>query len=280
MDGIHGAVTNDFSVYVDDDSDLYGDREAPLKSDITREGCNVCIQVEPDEAIPVRQPLHHRTISTQVAEPPRHEIADPKTVEAIHYYLNEIFNKRVPVISPDLSAIEKLGFRKEVKEFNNLLSGLNIWAMTNQKWVLELANWIKDDSCLEVMSGNGLLAKALTEKGVDVIATDDKSWSDPDSDKISFCEVEPLDAISAVKKHNDRKILIMSWPPPNLSVSHDVLKMWDSEKPVIFIGDRKGGMTACDEFYNHFKVISEQPVKNYLPAHDAQDTVLIGYYIP
>ena len=114
MDGIHRALTNDFSAYVDDDSDLYGDREALLKSDITREGNSVGIQVEPDETIPKAQPLHHRAVSNQVA---------------IQQY-------------------------------------------------------------------------------------------------------------------------------------------------------KKGCMTACDNFYDHFKILDEQPVKNYLPAHNAQDAVLIGYYVP
>ncbi|KEQ18717.1 hypothetical protein [Endozoicomonas numazuensis] len=280
MDGTHRATTNNFSVYVDDDdSDLYGDRDVPLKSDITRDGNDVGIQVEPDETAPIAQPIQHRSISRQVIASAQH-VPAINTVEAIQFYTNAILNNEVPLISPDLTYIEKLGFTDDVKAFNDLLSGLDIWALVNHKWVSELVNWVKGNSCLEVMSGNGFLAKALKQNGVEVIATDDRSWDDPDSDKIRFYDVETLDAIDAIKKYSDKKVLIMSWPPPNVSVSYDVLKAWGSEKPVIFIGDKKGGMTACDDFYSHFKAIDEQPVKSYLPAHNAQDTVLIGYYVP
>ena len=281
MDSINKPATCDFSAYADDDSDLYGDNEAPLKSSIERHENDVGIQSIPDYSANYSIPLCQRKSvpSQTVTALTSHSIV-PASIEATEHYLDSVLKGEVPVISPNLIALNKSGYQKEVKEFNTFTSSLGIWALVDQKWTQELASWIHDRECLEVMAGNGLLAKALTQKGVSILATDDKSWDDPDGEFIAFHEVERFDALRAINKFRHKDILIMSWPPPNVAISIDVLKAWGSDKPIVFIGDKAGGMTACDEFYNHFVPSIQQPIKSYMSSHGAWDNVTIGYYKP
>ena len=282
MDSISKPVVCDFSAYVDDDSDLYGDKDAPLKSIIIRHDNDVGIQTTPDYTVVSETYLCQRRIKQSqagLAISSGYGI-DPSSLEATEHYLHFVLNGKVPVLSPNLSTLSEHGYQKEVKDFNQLTSSLGIWALVDQKWTKELASWIHENECLEVMAGNGLLAKALCQNGVSILATDDKSWDDPDCEFSAFYDVKKLDAIEAINKHRNRDILIMSWPPPNISISLDILEAWGSDKPIVFIGDAAGGMTACDAFYRHFEPIAQQPVKSYMPSHKAQDNVVIGYYKP
>jgi 2-polyprenyl-3-methyl-5-hydroxy-6-metoxy-1,4-benzoquinol methylase len=47
-----------------------------------------------------------------------------------------------------------------------------------QDWVSELAQWIGNRKCLEIGAGRGLLAKALHDNEVDIVATDNYCWED------------------------------------------------------------------------------------------------------
>ncbi len=279
MDSIFKPTALDFGVYVDDDSDLYDDNDAPLNSSIERHKNDVGIQTSPDytsTALYKRKSEKHEEIETIFLN---HDIG-PSSIKATEDYLDFVLKRKVPVISPNLGALKERGYQKEVRDFNQFTSSLGIWALVDQKWTQELANWIGEKECLEVMAGNGLLAKALECKGVSTLATDDKSWDDPENEPFVFCDIKKLDAIEAIKVYGDCDVLIMSWPPPNVSISFDVLKVWGSDKPIVFIGDKAGGMTACDEFYKYFKPIVQQPVKSYMPSHGAEDNVIIGYYKP
>ena len=51
-----------------------------------------------------------------------------------------------------------------------------MWAIVDKHWTKELAKWIGNRKCLEVMAGAGWLAKALDFYKVDIIATDDYLW--------------------------------------------------------------------------------------------------------
>ena len=53
-----------------------------------------------------------------------------------------------------------------------------MWALVYRSFARKLAVWIGNRRVLEVMAGRGWLAKALSEEGVSIIATDDNSWDD------------------------------------------------------------------------------------------------------
>ena len=58
----------------------------------------------------------------------------------------------------------------------NNLQEAGMFAYVSWKWVNPFVRWIGKRKVLEVMAGAGYLTYALREKGVDVIATDNKSW--------------------------------------------------------------------------------------------------------
>lgn len=67
----------------------------------------------------------------------------------------------------------------------------------------------KKSKGLEVMAGKGLLSKSIQEHGLEMIATDDKSWEISRDDS-----VETLSAIESFHKYkNEIDFIILSWIP-------------------------------------------------------------------
>lgn len=72
-----------------------------------------------------------------------------------------------------------------------------------------MADLIGDRRCLEIAAGDGTLSRFLSQRGVDIVATDDHSWSDT----ISFpTEVRKLDARRALEEI-EAEVVLCSWPP-------------------------------------------------------------------
>ena len=128
-----------------------------------------------------------------------------------------------------------------------------LWTIVDQIWTKKLAKWIGDRKCLEIMAGGGWLSKALSEHGIDIIATDNKSWDDAQHNKIIYVySVEKIDAVKAVKKHKDRDILLVSWPPYESEVVCEACHIWGPDRPIVYIGEGYGGCCAPEEFWKHF----------------------------
>lgn len=154
---------------------------------------------------------------------------------------------------------------KTARQVRKPTQSLGIYALVAQDWVNAVAErWIKERTCLEVMTGTGILALALRNAGVDVIATDDMSWEIKHNfiDDIKWC-----DARHATHIYRDREILIMCWPPQGELVAHECLKRWKG-KPVIYIGEHQGGCTADDRFHEHFNILDEIEIPNYYSFYD------------
>ncbi len=156
-------------------------------------------------------------------------------------------------------------------------------------WVEPLSKWLGERKCLEVMAGRGWLSKGLREKGVDVIATDNFSWHKmPNYNKWNnlVTEVENLDAIESVKKYGkDIDILIMTWAYMD-DVAYQVIKELHKVNPkalVIFCGEGKGGCTANNSFYDHFKDVVDTDFENkvasqYKTWYGLHDRLTLGKY--
>jgi hypothetical protein len=134
------------------------------------------------------------------------------------------------------------------------------------------------------MAGCGWLAKALSEHGVNVIATDNRTWHSRD-----WCEIHPkakdifpvenLEAIEAVKKYgNEAAILMVSWPPLDDKVVCKVGELWGDKKPIVYIGEWDGGCNASGEFFEHFIEIDDEPDIPLFSWYGIHDNVYIGYY--
>ena len=189
-------------------------------------------------------------------------------------FKNDIKEGIVPKKFPD-RALDSLGlFNDDLYLSRDLCTKRGMWAIVDMTWTKKLADYIAGRRCLEVMAGAGWLARALSDHGVDIVATDNASWSDKHTEMRRIFPVKKMEALEAIDKYGDRDILIVSWPPLNMDILY-FLKRWGEEKPIIYIGEGNGGCNTTDEFWNHFSEETTIYIPQWWGIHDQ---VFIGKY--
>ena len=159
--------------------------------------------------------------------------------------------------------------RKRVRE-------MGMYALVDKEWTADLAKWIGERKCLEIQAGIGWLAKALSEHGVKIEATDDFSWGFMKKVPPVF-PVKKMDRLDAIK-NIDAEILIISWPHFDDAGLVDVCQAWGKERYVIYIGEDCGGCCAPEEFFEWFNADEEAP-DFCMPSWEAlHDSVSIGFF--
>ena len=89
-----------------------------------------------------------------------------------------------------------------------LVGPKGIYCFYSKPLVRALAEIIGDRSCLEIAAGDGTLSRFLRAAGVDVVATDDHSWS-----SVRFTDaVLREDAREALRSRRP-EVVLCSWPP-------------------------------------------------------------------
>lgn len=134
------------------------------------------------------------------------------------------------------------------------------FAVVDKRWTGELAKWINGRKCLEVMSGKGVLAKALRDHGVNLIATDNYSWLHFDFNDL-WTNVEKIDAIEAIRKYAANvDIVIMSWAYMDDTAYRVLLEMRkvNPNAMMIFIGEDMYGCTADEDFFNNIELVEDE----------------------
>ena len=92
-----------------------------------------------------------------------------------------------------------------------LVQQRGIYCFYSKELVAALASLIGENVCLEVAAGDGTLSRFLREGGVNVIATDNRSWSHA----IDYPEdVLACDAVQSLARFSPG-VVLCSWPPPN-----------------------------------------------------------------
>lgn len=128
-------------------------------------------------------------------------------------------------------------------------------------WVRPLSKWIGERRCLELMCGCGCLAKALQDCEVDVIATDDFSWTNHDQCWFQnpWTKIEQLTAVEAIRKYGPHvSLILMSWPYVDetaLTVLKEV-RLWNPGAQMIFIGEWNGA-TANGGFFREARRVND-----------------------
>lgn len=115
----------------------------------------------------------------------------------------------------------------------------------------KLADYLKGKQCLEIMAGKGVLSKALQDRGVDIIATDNKSWHMPFAYEDTWTEVENLEAGDAIRKYKNVDYILVSWMTTD-APSKRIIRMIRKYNPnakLIVIGE-EGGCTSNDEWFD------------------------------
>lgn len=159
-----------------------------------------------------------------------------------------------------------------------------MYAFVCWQWVDPLAEWIGQRKVLEVMAGAGWLARALSEKGVNIIATDDHSWAGK-WNMIFQYDVEKRDALTAIEQYGSTcDIIIISWPYMDPNAFEAIRKYYEvnPEGLIVYIGEQEGGCTANEEFFQHFKEVLDDTFqsisRNYRTWEGLHDSILLGKY--
>jgi hypothetical protein len=151
---------------------------------------------------------------------------------------------------------------------------LGSFALISKSWVKKLANFLNGKKCLEIMAGQGILAKGLASFGVDIIATDDFSWkwgqtrtSEGRSlaDEDLWFPVENLTCLQAIEKYaKEIDYLICCWPYMDPSMNEALLEMRkiNPSCKLIYIGEGTGGCTANDDFFENANFIRTEETFN------------------
>lgn len=194
-----------------------------------------------------------------------------------HYEFKKIFNDPYHFL-PDKED-------EDAWEFNRFRYHA-MYTVIDNEWVIPLAVWIKQtlnsgvDSCIEIMSGRGWLAKALDLQGIEIKATDDGSdYLDRsrvheypaiitdavyDVDKMTANEIAKYISIGN-HEENKKFLVIISYPPDN-DVAYEFVKLLPKGTLILYIGDEDFDLTASEDFKRAVTWLDEPQHENHPEA--------------
>lgn len=173
-----------------------------------------------------------------------------KVIGLLKNNLNTLVEGKIPNEYPNMSDC----FGTELCMFRDAFIKLQGFSLVSKNWIKELLPYLNGKKVLEVMAGYGTISYALQSEGINVIAIDDYSWKDDYrcfNKNLLWADVENLDVIKAINKYVP-DVIIMSWPPYNEDVAYRTIMEMRKVNPnceMIYIGEREGGCTADDDFF-------------------------------
>lgn len=129
------------------------------------------------------------------------------------------------------------------------------FGIITKKLADKLAKFLKDKQCLEIMAGKGVLSKALQDRGIDIIATDNFSWESQNDDH--WTTVENIEAGDAIRKYKNVDYILASWMPMNTSSKRLIrmIRKYNPDVRLIIIGEGYGGCTSNDDWFDRVEVV-------------------------
>ena len=119
----------------------------------------------------------------------------------------------------------------------------------NQQNINNLKEFIGNSKVLEIMAGTGYVGNLLSMNGVDIISTDNNSWSN--KFKTIYRRDDCIDCIKAIEKYGKEcDVLLMSWVPYQETIGAKAMSLYHEINPngaIIWIGEPEGGCCGCDE---------------------------------
>lgn len=190
-------------------------------------------------------------------------------------FLQAVGQAKIPESSP-IELNNEFGNFRTLWDAREYCTKRGMWAIVDKTWTKVLADWIGNRTVLEVMAGAGWLAKALSEHGVAITATDDYSWDGKKHTQMT--RVHPVikaHSLEAVLQYN-ADILLVSWPPRGDETWTATVRLWGNDKPIVYIGEGCGGYNAPDSFFEKFEALDVHiPLQSWTGLND---TVEIGYW--
>lgn len=185
--------------------------------------------------------------------------------EEYNNILTQLEDHVLPECYPDTVQVSFLSDRElgmDALVFRDEIIKRSGYALLAYDWIRPLADWIGQRRCLEIMAGSGALSYGLGQCGVDIVATDNKSWGTRESDWFSkpWTKVEQLDAVQAIKLYaKEYAVVICSWPYMDDGAYQALCEMRKVNPGaiMIFIGEPEGGATASSAFYETMQEIED-----------------------
>lgn len=126
------------------------------------------------------------------------------------------------------------------------------YTAVTRAFIDNLAMFLQDKRCLEIMAGQGCLSYFLQEEGINIHPTDNASW-ELDTAKY-WTDIEIIDCLDAIRKYGkDIDYIIIGWTPPNDDIINKVFDtIWEvnPDLEIIFIGEENECTGTYDMFDN------------------------------
>lgn len=176
-------------------------------------------------------------------------------------------------MSSNLPTLDKL-----LRDYREYLSeNYGVWAYTNSAFINDLSIFTANKPVLEIMAGNGLLSASLKAKNPNqlIYTTDDTTWkNENNTGRKPFITIEPLDAITAIKKYGNMiEYVIMAWSPDGVPIDLAVLELIRKDYPhlqLIVIGEANGA-TNSNEFWQNAELTATPQLNKHYKTFDLID---------
>lgn len=191
--------------------------------------------------------------------------SDQEILNTLTNYYQLLKNKKVPNNSwHEIKSPKNPHLADLVRNFRSFLSReLGIWSVANQTTAKLLTEEFNFKKGLEIMSGNAMWSKAFSDNSVEMIATDDLSWSKTSqTGNEKFHPVQNLDATSAITKYFDQvDFIIWSWAPDFSTTDVEIIRQYRKlpHKPVLLIVGEVYGHTNSEQFWDTVRLINLPP---------------------
>ena len=131
---------------------------------------------------------------------------------------------------------------------DTFIKNFGYWII-NQQNINNLKEFIGNSKVLEIMAGTGYVGNLLATNGINIVSTDNNSWSG--TFKTVYRRDECIDCIKAIEKYGKEcDVLLMSWVPYQETIGAKAMSLYHEINPngaIIWIGEPEGGCCGCDE---------------------------------
>lgn len=149
------------------------------------------------------------------------------------------------------------------------------WTLISQQALSIWTKYWPHRQYLEIMAGNGVLARGLAEHGQSVIATDSFAWQGENkTGRQLHYPVQDADALTAIAQYGQQvDAVILSWSPDrdpiDILIAQQIRQL-PNHPDLIVIGE-KFGVTNSQRFWQTQPIAFSpqvQLINRYLPQHD------------
>lgn len=168
-------------------------------------------------------------------------------------FVSKYEERMIPLTLQELDSDSRVNYRNTyIKYFG--------YTQITKLFAYNLAQFIGDKKCLEIMAGKGCLSYALKQYDIDIIPTDNYNW---DCQRLNqWLDVEELNCLDAIEKYGkDVDYIIIGWTPygdPIIEEVFNKIKEVNPDLEIIFIGEDVGGCTGTDDMFDNIEYIRDE----------------------